>query len=384
MGEVNGYIEEMYQGHQIIKTYCRETNVITKFNELNEEYYRVTWKAQYYSGLLNPGLYFILHFSYVIICVMGGVFAVNGRLSLGMILAFIQYSRDSFDPVLEIADSLSALQAGVAAAKRVFEILDEPEELPDSVSALSIGRAEGKVLFEEVDFGYKPGLTVIDGLNLVVDPGQTVALVGPTGVGKTTLINLLMRFYERNGGRIMIDGVDIAALKREELRGFFGIVMQDPWLFSGTIKDNIAYGKKNASESQIIAAAQAAYAYHFIKTLPDGFDTVLKEDAANISQGQKQLLTIARAILTDPTILILDEATSSIDTRTELCIQRAIKNLMQGRTCFVIAHRLSTIKEADRILVMKEGRVIEQGNQEELLEKKGFYSELYNSQFAVD
>lgn len=383
-GEINGHIEEMYNGHSVIKAFCREKSSIDKFDKVNEELYEVTWKAQYYSGLLAPGLYFILHLSYVLICIIGGVLTVNGKLSIGKILAFIQYSRDTFDPILEIADSISAIQAGVASAERIFEILDESEELPDIKDPKVIETPKGEIVFDRVSFGYKPEVTVIKNMNISILPGQTIAIVGPTGAGKTTFINLLMRFYELDSGKITIDGVDITEQKREDLRRLFGIVLQDTWLFNGTIKENIAYGNDRASDEEIIAAAKAAHAHHFINTLPDGYNTLLNEDASNISHGQKQLLTIARAILTNPSILILDEATSSIDTRTEINIQRAMKNLMKGRTSFVIAHRLSTIRDADLILVMKDGRIVEKGNHEELLKRDGFYTELYNNQFAVN
>jgi ATP-binding cassette subfamily B protein len=382
IGKISGYVEEIYQGHKIIKSFRREKSSIDTFRKMNEELNQLTWKAQFYSGILSPGIYFIMNFEYVLICIFGGILAVNGKLSVGKILAFIQYSKDSFDPVLEIADSIGAMQAGVAAAQRVFEILDEPEEIEDIANAEVKNVHEGKVVIENVNFGYKKEVTVINNLSVSVKSGQVVAIVGSTGAGKTTLINLLMRFYELDSGRIMIDDTDITQLKRQDLRKFFGMVLQDTWLFSGTIKENITYGRENASDEEIIAASKAAHAHHFIKTLPDGYNTVLSEDASNISQGQKQLLTIARAILTNPTVLILDEATSNVDTRTEVHIQKAMKELMKGRTSFVIAHRLSTIREADIILVMKDGKIIEQGRHEELMSKKGTYYDLHNSQFS--
>ncbi len=332
------------------------------------------------SGIIMPLMQFIGNFSYVLISVAGGILVTQGRISIGDIQAFITYSRQFTQPVTQTANIANIIQSTVAAAERVFELLDEQEQIEESTSA-TLARARGAVTFEHVDFGYVD-TPLIEDMNIHVKPGQTVAIVGPTGAGKTTLINLLMRFYELDAGCITVDGIDTRDLPRGELRRNFGMVLQDTWLFNGTIRDNIAYGKNDATEDEIVAAATAAHADHFIRTLPDGYDTVLNEEASNISQGQKQLLTIARAILSDPPIMILDEATSSVDTRTEVLIQEAMSDLMKGRTSFVIAHRLSTIRDASLILVMDQGRVIEKGTHSKLLEKDGFYADLYNSQFA--
>ncbi|WP_416144060.1 ABC transporter ATP-binding protein [Planococcus koreensis] len=380
LGELNGHIEEMYTGHPVVKAFGHEKKAIHKFNETNEQLYEAGRKAQFMSGIIMPLMQFIGNFSYVLISVAGGILVTQGRISIGDIQAFITYSRQFTQPVTQTANIANIIQSTVAAAERVFELLDEREQSQEAKDE-SLVRANGAVAFEHVDFGYG-GNPLIENMNIQVRPGQTVAIVGPTGAGKTTLINLLMRFYELDAGRITIDGIDTRDLPRGELRRNFGMVLQDTWLFNGTIKDNIAYGKTGATEEEIVAAATAAHADHFIRTLPDGYDTVLNEEASNISQGQKQLLTIARAILSDPPIMILDEATSSVDTRTEILIQKAMNLLMKGRTSFVIAHRLSTIREADLILVMDKGRVIEQGTHQELLDRNGFYADLYNSQFA--
>ena len=380
LGELNGHIEEMYTGHPVVKAFGHEKKAIHKFNETNEQLYEAGRKAQFMSGIIMPLMQFIGNFSYVLISVAGGILVTQGRISIGDIQAFITYSRQFTQPVTQTANIANIIQSTVAAAERVFELLDEREQTMETKGS-ALERAKGAVAFEHVEFGYG-GNPLIQDMNIHVEPGQTVAIVGPTGAGKTTLINLLMRFYELNTGRILIDGIDTRDLPRGELRRNFGMVLQDTWLFNGTIKDNIAYGKIGATETEIVAAATAAHADHFIRTLPDGYDTVLNEEASNISQGQKQLLTIARAILSDPPIMILDEATSSVDTRTEVLIQKAMNLLMDGRTSFVIAHRLSTIRDADLILVMDKGRVIEQGTHTELLDRNGFYADLYQSQFA--
>ncbi|WP_422124491.1 ABC transporter ATP-binding protein [Planococcus sp. X10-3] len=380
LGELNGHIEEMYTGHPVVKAFGHEKKAIHKFNDTNEQLYEAGRKAQFMSGIIMPLMQFIGNFSYVLISVAGGILVTQGRISIGDIQAFITYSRQFTQPVTQTANIANIIQSTVAAAERVFELLDEREQTMET-KGTALERAKGAVAFEHVDFGYGRNPLIQD-MNIYVEPGQTVAIVGPTGAGKTTLINLLMRFYELNAGRILIDGIDTRDLPRGELRRNFGMVLQDTWLFNGTIKDNIAYGKTGATEKEIVSAATAAHADHFIRTLPDGYDTVLNEEASNISQGQKQLLTIARAILSDPPIMILDEATSSVDTRTEVLIQKAMNLLMDGRTSFVIAHRLSTIRDADLILVMDKGRVIEQGTHTGLLDRNGFYADLYNSQFA--
>jgi len=382
IGELNGHVEEMFTGHKIVKAFGREEDSIETFKEINERLYEVGWKAQFMSGFIMPALNFVNNVGYVLICVVGGVFVAKRKIQIGDIQAFIQYMRQFTQPIVQTANIANIIQSTVASAERVFEVLDEPEEVPDKEDAKVIENPKGEVKFEHVKFSYKDDQPLMEDINIHVKPGQMIAIVGPTGAGKTTLVNLLMRFYDVKGGRITIDGVDIRDMKREDLRKMFGMVLQDTWLFSGTIKDNIAYGKEGATDEEIIRAAKAAHADHFIRTLPDGYNTVINEEASNISQGQKQLLTIARAFLADPEILILDEATSNVDTRTEVLIQRAMANLMKGRTSFVIAHRLSTIRDADLILVMNHGTIIEQGTHQELLAKGGFYAELYNSQFA--
>jgi ATP-binding cassette subfamily B protein len=380
LGELNGHVEEMYTGHQIVKAFGREQRSVDQFHEVNERLYESGWRAQFISGLMMPLMAVINNIGYVLICVAGGVLVTRRAIQIGDIQAFIQYARQFSMPIVQTANIANIIQSALASAERVFEILDEAEETPET-EGRALQAPRGDVRFENVRFRYKEDTALIEDLNIEVKQGQTVAIVGPTGAGKTTLVNLLMRFYEMDEGAITIDGVRTSDLKREQLRTLFGMVLQDTWLFNGTIRDNIAYGRADATEEEIIAAARAAHADHFIRTLPDGYDTVLNEEASNLSQGQKQLLTIARAILADPAILILDEATSSVDTRTEIQIQQAMHRLMQGRTSFVIAHRLSTIRNADLILVMNHGRVIEQGNHEELLARGGFYAELYNSQF---
>ena len=381
LGELNGHIEEMYTGHKIVKAFGHEEDSIEKFSEVNTRLYNVGWKAQFMSGVIMPALNFINNIGYVLVCVIGGLLVAKSKIAIGDIQAFIQYIRQFTQPIVQTANIANVIQSTVASAERVFEILDEEEEVPDIEYAVETIPSQGNVRFEHVRFGYNPGDILIDDMNIDVKKGATIAIVGPTGAGKTTIVNLLMRFYELDGGRITLDGTDIKDLKRGDLRTLFGMVLQDTWLFNGTIRDNIAYGRDNVTEEEIVRAAMAAHADHFIRTLPDGYDTILNEEASNISQGQRQLLTIARAVLADPLILILDEATSNVDTRTEMLIQKAMTDLMQGRTSFVIAHRLSTIRDADLILVMNKGTIIEQGNHEELLAQDGFYANLYYSQF---
>lgn len=381
LGALNGHVEEMYAGHRIVKAFGHEQASILKFDTINNDLYDFGWKAQFLSGLIMPLMGFVNNIGYVFIAAVGGILAIGGRITIGDIQAFIQYSRQFMQPINQLANIINILQSTVASAERVFEVLDATEELPDRDDCIDLEAPKGTVTFEHVKFGYEPTNLLMKDINIDVKQGQTVAIVGPTGAGKTTMINLLMRFYEVNDGTIKIDGVDVTKLKRGNLRRLFGMVLQDTWLFKGSIRDNIAYGKDHASFEEVVAAAKAASADHFIRTLPQGYDTILNEETSNISQGQKQLLTIARAILANPTILILDEATSSVDTRTESCIQTAMTHLMTGRTSFVIAHRLSTIKDADMILVMKAGNVIEKGTHEELLAQGGLYAELYNSQF---
>lgn len=381
LGRLNGHVEEMYTGHQVVKAFGHEAKSNEQFDAVNDELYNAGRKAQFISGIIMPVMTLIGNLSYVLISIVGGVLVIQRAISIGDIQAFITYSKQFTQPITQTANIANIIQSTIAAAERVFELLDEQEEV-EAVTSSVLARAKGAVAFEDVDFGYGDDL-LIENMNIDVQPGQTVAIVGPTGAGKTTLINLLMRFYELKGGRITIDGLDSREMARHELRQNFGMVLQDTWLFNGTIRDNISYGKPGASEEEIRAAAHAAHADHFIRTLPDGYDTVLNQEVSNISQGQKQLLTIARAILADPPMMILDEATSSVDTRTEIFIQQAMNRLMAGRTSFVIAHRLSTIKDADLILVMDKGKVIEQGTHQQLLDKDGFYAELYNSQFST-
>ncbi|MFJ8069860.1 ABC transporter ATP-binding protein [Peribacillus sp. NPDC096447] len=380
LGQLNGHIEEIYTGHQVVKAFGYEKKASAQFTEVNEELYKAGSKAQFISGIIMPVMFFIGNLSYVLISVVGGILVTQRSISIGDIQAFITYSKQFTQPITQTANIANIIQSTVAAAERVFELLDEEEEMKEQTTA-KLKRANGAVSFEHVDFGYGEEILIKD-MNIDVLPGQTVAIVGPTGAGKTTMINLLMRFYELNGGKINIDGLDTRSMSRSDLRKNFGMVLQDTWLFNGTIKENIAYGKNGATDEEIIAAARTAHADHFIRTLPDGYETILNEEASNISQGQKQLLTIARAVLADPPIMILDEATSSVDTRTEVFIQKAMNRLMEGRTSFVIAHRLSTIKDADLILVMDQGKVIEKGTHSDLLRENGFYAELYNSQFT--
>jgi len=385
LGELNGHVEEMYSGHQVVKAFGYEKRSVARFEEVNDRLFDVAWKAQFVSGIIMPTMNFINNIGYVLIAAIGGVMAAARAISLGDVQAFIQYAKQFTQPIIQTANIANILQSTMAAGERVFELLDEAEESPDapadSPAALAFAAASGQVSFEAVSFGYSDDTPLMDGLSLEAPRGEAVAIVGPTGAGKTTLVNLLMRFYELKGGRIAVDGVDIRDVPRGRLRRAFGMVLQDAWLFGGTIRDNIAYGREGATEDEIVAAAVAAHADHFIRVLPDGYDTVLTEDATNLSQGQRQLLTIARAFLADPRILILDEATSSVDTRTELVVRKAMERLMRGRTSFVIAHRLSTIRDAHTILVMNEGRIVEKGSHAELLAADGFYADLYRSQF---
>jgi ATP-binding cassette subfamily B protein len=381
LGELNGHVEEMYTGHVIVKAFGHEARAIDEFRRINGQLYEAGWRAQFVSGIIMPLMNFINNLGYVLVSVVGGILVTRRSIELGDVQAFIQYMRQFGQPITQTANIANILQSTVASAERVFELLDEQEEQPDPAYPQTVETPKGAVEFRAVDFSYQPETRLIKQLSIDVQPGQTVAIVGPTGAGKTTLVNLLMRFYELDGGTITVDGVDLRAMKRGDLRRLFGMVLQDTWLFKGTIRENIAYGREDATEGEIVRAARAARADHFIRTLPDGYATVLDEEASNISQGQKQLLTIARAILADPAILILDEATSSVDTRTEVSIQKAMTELMKGRTSFVIAHRLSTIRDADLILVMNDGTLIEQGSHRELLARNGFYADLYNSQF---
>jgi ATP-binding cassette subfamily B protein len=375
------HIEETFTGHNIVEAFNQQDKTIERFDKENERVYESSFKAQFISSIIRPAVNFLNNLNYVLVCVIGGIRITRGLITLGDVQAFIQYSRQFTQPVIQVASIVNILQSTIASAERVFELLDEEEEVPDTENPVVLEDVKGHVRFEHVYFSYNPDTPLIEDMNLEAKPGETVAIVGPTGAGKTTLVNLLMRFYEIDSGRITIDGVDIRDMRRDDLRKIFGMVLQDTWLFNGTIRDNIAYGKEGATDEEIRAAAQAAYVDHFIRTLPQGYDTVLTEDASNISQGQKQLLTIARAFLANPKILILDEATSSVDTRTEMLIQKAMAELRKGRTSFIIAHRLSTIRNADTILVMNKGRIVEQGNHEELMAAHGFYYDLYMSQF---
>jgi ATP-binding cassette subfamily B protein len=382
LGHVNGHIEEMYGSHTVMKAFNGEEESLKKFDEHNEKLYNSAWKSQFLSGMMMPIMMFIGNLGYVAVCILGGYLAVNGRISVGDIQAFIQYMRQFTQPIAQVANISNVLQQTVAAAERVFEFLAEEEEPADTATPADTSKVKGAVRFDNVHFGYNPEKPVINNFTALVQPGQKVAIVGPTGAGKSTIIKLLMRFYDIQSGAILIDDTDIRDFARNDLRSLFGMVLQDTWLYNNTIKENIRYGKLDATDEELYAAAKAAQVDHFIRTLPDGYDMVLNEEASNVSQGQKQLLTIARAILSNPQILILDEATSSVDTRTEILIQKAMANLMKGRTSFVIAHRLSTIRDADLIFVMKDGDIIEQGTHDELLARGGFYENLYNSQFS--
>lgn len=383
LGDVNGHIEEMYGAHDVVKAFNGEEDSVKTFNEYNDALYDSAWKSQFLSGLMQPLSNFVGNLGYVSVCLLGGFLAGGNTITIGDIQAFIQYVRQFNQPIAQLAQTMNMLQSTAAAAERVFEFLEEEELEPETVKIETdeVEKLHGSVTFNQVNFGYLPEKTIIHDFNMHVHAGQTVAIVGPTGAGKTTIVKLLMRFYELNKGSIMIDGHDIKDFSRHDLRSLFGMVLQDTWLFSGTVEDNIKYGRPDATDSEVIEAAKAAHVHHFIKTLPKGYKSILNEETSNVSAGQKQLLTIARVILADPKILILDEATSSIDTRTEQQIQSAMDNLMKGRTSFIIAHRLSTIKNADLILVMNHGDIVEQGTHEELLAKDGFYAGLYNSQF---
>jgi ATP-binding cassette, subfamily B, multidrug efflux pump len=383
LGHVNGHVEEIYSGHIVMKAFNGEDKAINQFDKLNNVLYGSVWKSQFLSGLMMPIMTFVGNLAYVCVAILGGYLAVRGSIGVGDILAFIQYVRSFTMPITQTANIANVLQSTAAAAERVFEFLDEAEETAEPENAVKPAKVSGRVSFQNIHFGYNPDKVIIRNFSAEIKPGQKVAIVGPTGAGKTTIVKLLMRFYDLNEGVIKIDGVDTRQFTREDLRGLFGMVLQDTWLFNGTIRENIRYGKLDATDTQVVAAAKMAYADHFVRTLPQSYDMVLNEETSNISQGQKQLLTIARAFLADPKILILDEATSSVDTRTEVLIQKAMEDLMKGRTSFVIAHRLSTIRDADVILVMKDGDIVEQGKHEELLAAKGFYASLYQSQFET-
>ena len=381
LGKVNGQIEENFGGHNVVRVFNKENDVVEEFEKDNQKLYESAWKSQFFSGMMMPIMQFVGNLGYVMVALLGGVFVIKNSIEVGDIQSFFQYIRNFTQPIQQIAHVTNLLQSSAAASERVFEFLEEPEESQNETSPADIEKLTGDVQFEHVKFGYNPDKIIVNDFSADVKDGQKIAIVGPTGAGKTTMVKLLMRFYDLNGGTIKVDGYDIKDFNRSNLREMFGMVLQDTWLFSGTIMENIRYGRLDATDEEVIAAAKAAHVHNFIMQQPGGYDMILDEETSNISQGQKQLLTIARAILADNKILILDEATSSVDTRTEMQIQKAMDNLMKGRTSFVIAHRLSTIKDADLILVMKDGDIIEQGNHKELLAKKGFYADLYNSQF---
>jgi len=381
-GKLNGHVEEAYTGHELVKVFGRSDETVGEFRKLNDELYVSSFKAQFISGLIQPAMMFIANLNYVAIAVIGGLRVASGNISLGDVQAFIQYSRQFTQPLTQVASMANLLQSGVASAERVFEVLDAPEQSADASPGVTPTKVRGRIAFEDVSFSYDPSRPLIEHLDLVAEPGQTIAIVGPTGAGKTTLANLLLRFYDVDSGRITLDGVDIRDMRREDLRAQFGMVLQDTWLFGGSILENIAYGAEDASAERISEAAEAAYADHFVRTLPEGYGTVIDDDAASISAGQRQLLTIARAFLADPAILILDEATSSVDTRTEALVQQAMAALRTGRTSFVIAHRLSTIRDADRIVVMEDGGIVEHGTHAQLLAAGGAYHRLYVAQFS--
>jgi len=381
LGELSGHTEETYGGHVVVKAFLREKDSIEKFEKINDQLYNASHKAQFLSGMIMPLMRFIGNLGYVIVSVVGGILVTKRAITIGDVQAFIQYSQQFTQPIVQISNIANLIQSTIAAAERVFEVLDEPEEAPEKPNAVTVQKVKGDVEFQNVYFSYVPEKPLIEDLNIEIKSGQRIAIVGPTGAGKTTLVNLLMRFYEIQKGTIRIDGIDTRDIYKNSLRKCFGMVLQDTWLFNGTIRENIAYGKEDATEEEIIKASKMAQAHHFIMALPDGYDTVINEEATNISYGEKQLITIARAFLADPDILILDEATSNVDTLTEIYIQKAMDELMKNRTSFIIAHRLSTIRNADLILVMNEGRIIEKGTHKELLEKNGFYAQLYKSQF---
>lgn len=382
LGHLNGHVEEMYGGHTVMRVFNGEKQSVDKFEKINTKLYVNGWKAQFFSGLMFPVVNFVGNLGYVGVAVLGGYLAVQGKIKIGDIQAFIQYVQQFNQPIAQTANIANVMQSTIAASERVFEFLNEEEEILESSSPVIFEGVKGEVEFENVIFGYDPEKVIIKGFNAKIKPGQRVAIVGPTGAGKTTMVNLLMRFYDVDKGAIKVDGVDIRDIKRSDLRKMFGMVLQDTWLFNGTVRENIEYGNKMASDEEMISASKAAHVDHFVHSLPDGYDMQLNEEADNISQGEKQLLTIARAMLANPPILILDEATSSVDTRTEVLIQKAMENLLKGRTSFIIAHRLSTIRDADLILVMRDGNIVEQGNHSELMKNEGFYASLYNSQFA--
>ncbi len=384
LGAMNGHIEEMFSGHQVVKAFNYEKKAIERFDEVNEKLYQASWKAQFISGIMMPMMTFISNIGYVLVSIAGGLLVLNGSIRIGDVQAFIQYTQQISHPMAQMAGIANMIQTALASAERVFALLDEEEEEREEDASIEVASLEGSVRFDHISFGYKKDEPILHDIDLNVQKGQMVAIVGPTGAGKTTIINLLMRFYELDGGSIRIDGVKLSDLSREQVRSLFAMVLQDTWLFNGTIYDNIAYGKEGATREEVIQAAKMAYADDFIRTLPNSYETILGEDATNISQGQKQLLTIARAILSNPKILILDEATSSVDTRTEMNIQKAMNVLMENRTSFVIAHRLTTIKDADLILVMNHGTIIEKGTHDQLLEQKGFYADLFYSQFQKE
>ncbi|HEX7973495.1 MAG TPA: ABC transporter ATP-binding protein, partial [Anaerolineales bacterium] len=383
LGHVNGHVEEMYSGHIVMKAFNGEQKSVEKFDTYNDKLYDAAWKSQFLSGMMMPIMTFIGNLGYVAVTILGGWLAIQKAITIGDIQAFIQYVRSFTQPIAQLANISNVLQQTAASAERVFEFLGEAEEVPEPANPIKLAQVQGRVEFKDVHFGYTPDKTIINDFCATIQPGQKVAIVGPTGAGKTTMVKLLMRFYDVNSGAILVDGHDVREFARSDLRRMFGMVLQDTWLYNGTIMENIRYGCPGASDAEVIAAAKAAHVDHFVRTLPDGYNLVLNEEVTNVSQGQMQLLTIARAILADPKMLILDEATSSVDTRTEVLIQKAMDNLMKNRTSFIIAHRLSTIRDADLILVMRDGGIVGQGTHEQLLAEGGFYAELYNSQFET-